>query len=217
MTPTESVYFDGITLRPGSKLRRTCPWCGSVKPDLAVFNNGDSISYHCYGAICHVNGRIPLSGGTPYHRGSGTVEPTEHPDVTPLGIQDYEYFSRRFELTPEHLDYNRVGRDREWYVWPLHDTTGSYAGYLQRRYTGTGLKTLTKWASTPTPVSPIYPYQDLEGDTVCVVEDYISAIKLASYIPTITSLGCELPSSHLLVISRLYPNLIIAMDPDPAD
>ncbi len=61
----------------------------------------------------------------------------------------------------------------------------------------------------------IYLFGGGFGDTVALVEDYVSAIKLARYMPTVPLFGVNL-REHILdfLLKRKFANVLIYLDND---
>jgi RNA polymerase subunit RPABC4/transcription elongation factor Spt4 len=133
------------------------------------------------------------------------------PDVAKSWLDQYGITDQ--EIRRLSIVYNKKTRRL---VLPLLDKWGNVLVYQQRKlfeddpkpkYLTTGGVNGVIWF--PRPLDD-YP----EIDTVVVVEDIVSAIKVGRHIPCMPLLGTNLPVNTAVRLSETFSGLIVWLDPD---
>ena len=225
----------------GSTARVTCPVCnggGTGEISFTVTRLPHEVRWHCHRASCpDASGERGLAGMfLPDTPAGNTPELREYTgEARPLESKDRRYFWERFELLPATLINNIFVTGRDEYVMPYRSPLGRTRGYVVRQPT---------WKGEPQPVrhgrpdSPNMPKTlkfrhtlepalawyvataDVRGDgdpdTVVIVEDTISAMKVAQECCTaVALLGTGLNEEKVRDIAQRRPKqVIIALDPD---
>lgn len=218
-------------LAPGDTLRnQVCPSCGggnTRETSFSVTRQHLGVLWNCYRASCGERGFAGTAGALaqpawepkkmrPY---TGTLE-------KPL-VSDRRYFFERFGLDGQVSDaYIRVN-DRDEYVLPVGDLNGYVRGYVVRQpaWKGdpepprTGIigrpKALT-YFHVDAPLQALYRPGRQLSDALVVVEDQISAMKIAQEgVTAVALLGTHVNAERVREWSQLRPReVVIALDPD---
>lgn len=186
-------------LADGHTLRTLCPAChggrGNEK-SLSIYRKEAGVFYKCWRDSCSMVGFFPL-----HHRpqpASGYVTRKEKPprvftnQTEELSNEQIDFFFSNFGLSFSDLLYNGIvySPDDERMVFPCYSVFGKRHGEVLRSYTGAKPKTL----NYGNPAYSYYPSTREEGDRkfVVLVEDCVSAIKMAHFAPSMALLGTNL-------------------------
>ena len=137
----------------------------------------------------------------------------------------------RFGITKEELHDNSIGYSEYFgrVVLPTFDEKGTLSQYQTRKITGlTGTSTFQRETKYDTFIkqgstsfqrlfNPKHPRSTLSGrsmDTLCIVEDSLSAIKCNRYVPTIALNGTSLDDKCILALVKTYRNFYVFLDND---
>jgi hypothetical protein len=235
----------GSGLEYGQSMRTLCPFCGggrSLERSLSITREAGGLLYHCHRASCDESGFV----GTGTHGSAcdpysdlAYCQRASNPyrgELNPLQDRDYEYFEKRFDLVflpPYAIQRTSMFDNDAQYVMSLNDYRGYTRGFAVRRggWSGepktpgkvenTSPKTKT-FLDTPRAFAqhiqrPRLPMDD--GETVVVVEDYISALKVAQdgWIG-VALMGTTMNGDRAREIYQLRPTeVVIALDKDATE
>ena len=222
MSYRNTIENYAVTLGVDESLYTNCPSChGHDK--LSVTRNNEGVLYHCFRASCELKGFIPDDGVTAVPRTQRVFVPkTLRVPLTPLSVQARSMFWRKFELSYRDMPTVRLSGNR--IAFPIKGPWGQHRGYVLRAYEElTGPLTGSKSLSLPA-VPGVFlgwwknTYRTLTDDLV-LVEDAVSAIKLATMTNAVSLQGTEISSAAALEIADTksllgYERVTIALDPD---
>lgn len=141
--------------------------------------------------------------------------------LSPLGLRDYSYYWIRYNLLPMLLDSNRVRfcSERNRFYLPCYNMLGVQFGYelKHRDWLGplSGPKSLFYFTGEPCAKLHVPKTSVPAEDTIVLVEDTISAIRLGVHVPTGSLLGTNLCSGGVdQLLSRGVRNVYILLDGD---
>ena len=223
------IYEEAESLDIGETTRKPqCPRCGRDK-SFSITRSEDKIEYNCFRAVCECKGTIPLNG----------LDKSEVKNHKTTTFRPRYYHNPLFRLTEplRGLIYDTWGVDKETQIqngfkWAkddgrLHIPVYNHLGEA----TGATSKILDRCELEPgAPKSIIYnhldvPKLDFTSDTlyksdykdkesVILVEDKLSAIRVSKHIPCVSLSGVFLSEEAAIVLASQYKNLIIALDAD---
>lgn len=185
-----------------------CPACGggrSGEKSCVLRETNGVVFYHCFRASCTTpNG---VYSGSFVGRSSGLpVRPW--PDLSAVPEDRLSWLRDKFFLSPSDLSRLRPMWTGSRYWYPIWDVNSNQRGGVARSYTESP-KSLT--------------YVDTAGcgawyrgssDQVWIVEDQVSACKMAEYHTTVALLGVHLYEECRSVLLSLNKRIVVALDGD---
>lgn len=191
--------------------RIVCPACdgGRTKERSCLISERDGVTfYHCFRASCpHPSG---VYSGT--YVPSNNVSKLAPPLLSQLPSARRKWLASKFDLTDEDLSRLRplwVASD-ERYWFPTYDQHGVQTGGVARSYTGKHPKSLTytdEWSTGCWYVKP-------NSSNVWLVEDQMSACKMARHATSVALLGTSLGGACRGVLATLNKPIVVALDAD---
>lgn len=186
--------------------RTVCPVCGggrSKEKSCLIYDRSGVRFYKCFRASCP----------KPYGMWDGvlTSKPTarlDWPGLSPLPPERMRWLASKFLLS--NSDLNRLRAlwtgDRYWY--PIRDYNLVERGGIARSYWKTP-KALTYTENWGT--GAWYPQA---SDSIWVVEDQVSACKMAEYHTTCALLGVSLAAPCRQALAASGKRIVVALDGD---
>jgi len=205
-----------------------CPACSgglSKEKSFSVTRMDNGYLYHCYRASCNFKGFTPEKGGKKPH-----VKLKVQPDkggnkgkrsrkfrgkTVNLSAGQMGFLTKRFTLTQPELVNARLRWDPNSaaYIVPIYNSQGYKVGDISRNWTGRVPKAINYWDNAK--YNLYFPWNLHKiTDTIVVVEDFLSAIKVNRYLPCVALLGCNLGENEAAHLRTLAPRLVIALDND---
>ena len=148
------------------------------------------------------------------------ILPADHTYFLPSVAVDWLH---KYEITEEELIKYRIGWSSllQRIIFPIY--TNGYLLFWQGRYCPEPHITPTKqpkyWTMGQAEnVMALFgkETQTSPSRAVCLVEDFVSAIKIARVMPTHCLFGSEISIRRLLRLSFLFEEILIWLDPDKA-
>lgn len=189
-----------------------CPQCAKLGKDkhgdnLAIYDDNSDYCFSC-GYSTHAN-----STKVPQERGS------KQPIYLPLDVDNFipqfccEWL-QKYQL--DELDYiqNKLfwSESLQRLIFPIFNTEGLLA--WQGRYFGTNPKE-AKWYSIGNMKIVYHILGQKQRDSLVLVEDIVSAIKIAKYgHQSMPLFGSHIGMERLLFLRKLIDKIIIWLDPD---
>lgn len=174
-------------LRGQGTYKVNCPSCGE-HGSFSVTNNGIGLLYHCFRNSCGIRGFIPFDveqltrPATIHTLKKHTEDPVK--SIVPLEKEHIKFFKDKFEIDEGQLDWWQVGwaPKEKRIAFKVHDSEGNVLGRSYRRYDEfcpekIGRKTLHFPIDDSSPFA-FYGYDVLNRDSIIIVEDPVSCIKL---------------------------------------
>lgn len=207
--------------------RIRCPKCKGPDKTLAVTKKLGFLLFNCYRASCGAKGRINIGGQGPAVAPKRQAKPLPYaPPLYPLTMKQLEHLQARYGLFANELVGARYNPLRGSVVYPIRDNTGVQIGVVDRSYNNTMPKALTHFFDTDQRcnagasqacTSLHFPQPVYDTDSLCIVEDITSAIRLSRFRPTAALLGSHLSIANAAHLSTLTPELVFVLDPDARD
>lgn len=232
------IKMEAMFLGEGENTRSIeCPFCPphDKEPNsFSVTRSDEGLLFNCYRAKCKQSGFIP----------SIPITVTDRPDkknkvnsftyeVSKLSNEQYRRLILNYNLTVDEIDSNEiqwVSETRRLAI-PLFDKN-----YLRWGWEAKIIKGLEPpWIKGKgTTKSIVYPTQEsytrlyypklskeyvkerssMNEDTIVLVEDVFSAIRVMRYRDSAALLGCNLDLVQVLELMDGYKNIILALDAD---
>jgi hypothetical protein len=205
---------EGETDRKGK-----CPACSHGGGDFSISRDDSGLLYRCFRIKCGVQGRIasiPATGLYGAYRDIKVKKPFNpfRGDTCFLSGEQEQFFYDKFLLTPEDIKKNRIvwAPELTRYIFPIFTKQRKVIGNVARSYMkGTRTKTINYWEDTDE-VHVHYPPTKIKSNQVILVEDTLSAIRLAKHVPTIALLGTNIPKALIPDIAK--KDVYLALDDD---
>lgn len=231
----QAAELEGAYLAKGESARGLlCPVCkGGTNEErtFTVSRVDDGLVYNCYRATCGTRGFIPTSGRlvqpSQKHDPRESLRPY-YGEYNPLSDKDFAYFKERFDLSriPEFA----IGvTERQEYVFAVRGPDGQrIRGYLIRAIPWGGSPQAPRQPTTVAGKSKSFLLMHALGatqswfvgemglDTVVLVEDHISAMKVAQQgVTAVAIIGTNIDEVKVREIALTRPKqVIIALDQD---
>jgi hypothetical protein len=221
LTLAEHLPLVAAGLELADTMQTDCPLCG--KPKLSITRTPTGLLYNCFTATCDTRGHL---GADNVARAPAKHKPNPSDKLTPyngatrlLNAEECARFWVHNQLLPAQLE--SIGRFR-WapddgaYAFPIIDPYGHERGLSLRFYDGRKRKSL-HFTSTPGPVISWYWHGD--SKRVILVEDPVSAVKLAALgFSAVALLGTSMSPEGAWEVASMKPERVtLALDEDAAD
>jgi hypothetical protein len=200
--------------------RIRCPKCKGPDKTLAVTKKLGFLLFNCYRASCSAKGRIDIGCQGPAVAPKSKAKPLPYtPPLYPLTTKQLEHLQASYGLLANELVGARYNPRRGSVVYPIRDNTGVQIGVVDRSYNNTKPKALTHFFDTDQRCTAAlhFPQPVYDTDSLCIVEDITSAIRLSRFRPTAALLGSHLSIANAAYLSTLTPELVFVLDPDARD
>ena len=206
-----------------------CPKCGPVQDragdNLGVYSDGHRWCFACGYYVAssgianiqdiraRINKEIQEKKNLPLHL------PYDLVHILPLRAANWIL---SYGITSEEINKYKIGWSPAYnrLVFPCFDDMGNVLMWQGRYFPETGKEDVNRSKyftnGKRESILALFGHEESEIETVCCVEDFISAIKVARIIPSMCLWGSELSISRLRRLSMLFSNIIIWLDADKA-
>ena len=206
-----------------------CPKCGPVQDragdNLGVYSDGHKWCFACGYYVAssgitniqdirtRINKEIQEKKNLPLHL------PYDLTHILPLRAANWLL---GYGITSEEINKYKIGWSPAYnrLVFPCFDDVGNVLMWQGRYFPELGKDDVNRSKyftnGKPESILALFGHEESEIETVCCVEDFISAIKVARIMPSMCLWGSELSISRLRRLSMLFSNIIIWLDADKA-
>ena len=195
-----------------------CPICSggeTHEKTFAIKRIETGLLYTCYRAKCGRAGFIP-SSSLDYTPIVKKFTPRVYRRATEnLTVAQAMFFYDKFGLSAEELIDNgfKYNKETDRFIMPILNYSGFEIGHMARSYSGDTPKAVAYWANDV--VKLHFPIGlQVVHNTIVLVEDIISAIKVNRQVPCAALLGTGISEEMINYIARGWRNVILALDPD---
>lgn len=204
-------------MRDGESLTgELCPKCDggrSKERTFSIRRNAGYLSWICWRASCHFRGRNQVGTASELINNREPYIPPKK-QSPPCVVKDIPHEARRlledrYGITEEHVNLGRLQWTNDWsredeagrLYAPVFSWLGVRVGFQARSLTGSKPKALSF-----TQDSDMAWYHNDRSDTVVIVEDQLSAIRLGKYVTSVALLGTYINPSriHELLSSKAF-------------
>jgi hypothetical protein len=220
----QTIALLGEGLSVEEQTYETCPECGRDRK-LSLKRTDSGLLYCCLRATCGFKGFVGnVLGGAEPRAGRKDTPRRARPfegRLQPLTPAQAAWFWERFEIAPRAAEgYGvRYAPEQGAFSFEVREARGYGRGTVLRYYDGSEPKTVAY------PEHPDKPWQawyarrhPIRRQRIILVEDQVSAMKAASYMPAVALLGTNLSTAGALEISAVQPSeVIIALDYDATE
>jgi len=219
------LYGNSLPINQAPSRDFTCPYCNS-KAGTMISRDTYSVLFTCFRVTCPQVGsiRLALDGTGNYLQNSRDKIPLVPPftpkyfkeEITPLTEEQGFYIQNKFEIT--HQDFNiSYSPNSNRYMIPLYSKEGTLWGWGARSYEkniSTKFLLYVEQEGSKLYYPPLGATKWQEADTVILVEDVISAMKVSMHIPSISILGTNLSKKQQEELVKNFQHIIIWLDQD---
>ena len=134
-----------------------------------------------------------------------------------------EFFMINFFITEGGIKRNniRYNSDLDSFAFPIYDPLGKEIGIVDRSYSGRSPKSIQYWHSNSLELTLHFPVSGIKSnnptDCVYLVEDHLSAIRLADYTHVAALCGSYISAKNALSLSKMYDSIVLMLDNDATD
>lgn len=223
------ILLDYSSLGEGeSQAGQVCPSCqggASKERTLSVTRRGGSLLYNCHRASCTFHGAIALTGkfGDGQSTNKGT---TSYPRIKsqPLDKTTYKFLADKFGIEEEDLSIAGLrwsgdgdGPLARRVCYPIYAPNLEERGTSYRSYEGKEPKAIIELRSPDEIATSWYKWKR-KSSTLVVVEDPVSAIKIAPFVHSLALLGTHISDAKAdEIAAEKYVNVYIMLDNDATD
>lgn len=205
-----------LALANGETSYADCPACGRQSKFSVTLTADGNILWRCFRPTCPLH-----RGGVNACNGPRRVvqEPSgrkTHPflgKLTELPTDVERMLVNKYWLEDDHLRLLRAkyAPEQRRVAFPIFSPVGRRRGLSLRSYTGAEPKSLTRMDLPEPHQSYYHAGQYVKGETAWIVEDIISAVRVARYAPAVALLGVSWDATE---IAAEHPNAVLALDKD---
>ena len=220
MSEHDEILLECADQQPDVWVLHFCPFCRAEHENkLATKVTPEGIVYSCWRAKCGAKGFIRSSMDASWvHSQTSAPKFTPKPYYGLTGCIPHEVLEtleERYELTEDILVQNLVTYSPKYHelVLPVFDVGGQRTAVYTKKIEkpADGRKT---FLFTERP-GPYYHIPSIEfSDTLVVVEDPLSAMKLGAFTAAVALLGTSLNQEVALALRQRWSNLVIMLDND---
>lgn len=215
------VLAEAAGLAPGQSVSSlVCPKCGggrSKEASFGVTRVESGVLYNCHRDSCGFRGFIPTA---PWASEYNEVKPKKKikpysKSTAALGPEVLEFLNNRFELNEEVISKAgwRLGLDDGRVIMPVRNRRGYDIGVTARSYDPKITKKSIAYPNgNDEPWMAWYNFRG--GKTVVLVEDQVSAVKIAQFAPSVALLGTGLNDEKVVELASSFANVILWLDAD---
>jgi hypothetical protein len=221
MTNKVKNYLEALNLRDGDTCRTDCPVCRSRNTFTATKDGGTYV-YNCFKLSCKLTGAI----STDMTAAEIKARIQSNKDSKPKELQPLVYPEYVVDPRPEHrLLHNFIekwGLQSEGIMYDVKDRRAVFPILYKGRMldaVGRALDgAIPKWYRYSGNAEFFSKRRSPDANTAVVVEDVISAIKVAHYAPSAVGFAILGTSLSVAIMQHLgeYDRVVIALDPDAA-
>lgn len=188
-----------------------CPHCGS-RDNLGVYDDGHKFCFGC-GYVEKGNGFHKFNKKE--KKDDRTLSlPTDC--ISRLPINPVRLWLDRYQITDDEIYNNKFqwSEDKQMLVMPVYDVYGNLTMWQGRRFNTYDKKGKYFTQGNVESVYHILGYTNPKR--IIVVEDLISAIKVARVATVMPLFGSNISNERLVELARRFENLVIWLDFDKA-
>lgn len=172
-------------------------------------------SGYCFGCGFHIrpNKSPYLIEQDEQVRVSQHIQSVALPEDFVLGVTaSHECWIRKYDLSVAELLQHGVGesKQRDQVIFPFYNGEGRLLFYQARNFSPLS-KSRYFTRGNPNEVLPIYS-SGTDGNSLAIVEDCLSAIKIARQSDSMPCLGSDLPSAKIKRLAGLYEAFTVWLD-----
>lgn len=221
----EQIKTEALALSDGETVTSFCFFCKAEhESKLAITRTSDGLLFICPRASCGAKGFIP-----DHNDGAISYRRTKRPEFIPKPFTEmtekppdwlYKYMHDKYELEEYDLMINGVsyattsGR----VVFNAATKEGERWGQVVKDEFHRRSKRASKSYTYPLrPNIGLYYPVSRYRNTIVVVEDPISAMKMSKVCPAVALLGTTFNDEQALDIAKVAESMVFALDPDATD
>ena len=222
------VSVNGMDLESGKSKRVVCPACNATHEKSFMIRKTDygQLTGYCFRVSCPISGKVIGQKGV-YEFPKEQIDSFKprfyegDKVAAPLSLRMWLFQQYNIPLSKTRAE--GVGYDRQYnrLVFPVYDSAGNCYGHQTKKMPNSQdnyPKCVTYFERKTTKLH--YPRANswaADIDTVVLVEDILSAIRVSQYVPAVALLGTHLTQSMVNELSFIWDRAIIALDPDATD
>lgn len=184
-----------------------CSNCGS-RDNVAIYSDGSS---YCFG--CGDTGKSKIAKWFIAEEETKRVLLPEDVTLLTSGV-GFDWVTQ-YELTPKDIVKNNIlwSESRQQVIYPWYDSTGVLLAYQARNFIRDEKHRKYFSQGNLNDLLPIYQSVP-SSDTLVLVEDVISAIKISHFKDSMPCLSSQVPTLKLNRLAGLYKAFLIWLDHD---
>lgn len=222
------IYLSFSSLGDGeSASGQVCPACNggsSEEKSLSVTKRGNTLLFNCHRSSCNLRGSVTTGGMPAFGQAGRSLDsPALYPRVKaePLNAANTKFLAVKFGIPAESVEFAGLGwtGDANWrygrrVAMPIYGPGGKERGASYRSYEGVKPKAIIELKEDAENTASWYKWLR-KTDTLVLVEDQVSAIKLAPYVHSLALLGTHMNEDLAKEISEQgYKRVLICLDND---
>ncbi len=214
---TDQLQLELMGMEDGETKPLPCPFCNATHEDKLYLTRSSEGSglYQCKRASCGAAGALGEHTGD-----IRKIPPSFTPklftrSLTPLRTEHKDYLNKYYQIT--NTRGIRYDKAHDLLAFDLQTAKGTSWGIQTKREWNRSEKYAKSCLYAERNVPKLHFEHPMGRGTCAVVEDWLSARKLAPIIPTVALLGTHLTEESALEIRKYYDNLLLALDYDAVD
>lgn len=205
-----------------------CPFCvggRSQEKSFVVTRQGNILKYVCFRASCGKSGITGFNGSLVGETKNPLIKKASDPvgrpfqgDIAALTAAQARFLFAKYQLTPNELSASgvRYAPLSRRYVFPVRSPHYEFRGYMLRGYDGN----LPKWDAFPEKYAETWLSWNQKaatknpGGPIVIVEDQISALKVARNFVSVALLGTMFNHGKVAELITQGNKIVLALDAD---
>lgn len=204
-----------------------CPVCEggpTSETSLSVTKRGGTLLFNCHRSSCGLRGAVS-SGGMPTfgEERTGLDRENSYPRIKtePLNAAVIKFLATKFRIPAESFEYagfgwtgDANGRYGRRVAMPIYGPGSTERGTSYRSYEGNSPKAIIELKNASEVSASWYRWQR-KAKTLVLVEDQVSAVKLAEHTHSLALLGTHI-NEELAdeIVNEKYERVVICLDND---
>lgn len=223
-----AIYLEHSDLPEGqTESGVVCPACqggDTHEKSLSVTRRGNTLLFICHRSSCDLRGAVTGSGMPATGAGKRRLDnENSYPRITtePLNQASIKFLATRYGIPEESIEYagfrwtgDASGRYGRRVSMPIYGPNLVERGTSYRSYEGVRPKAIVEMRTDADICSSWYRWLR-KSDTLVLVEDQVSAIKLAPHVHSVALLGTNISEELANEIAAFkYKHVLIMLDND---
>jgi len=215
------VTYEALVLPVGGSMRTVCPVCrAGHEQSFRISRTERNLLYKCWRMKCGVRGVVgSVTGHSCQHLPSPKPRPFLY-STTQVPMYEEAVVWHKYKISSAALhDYGVLWAEEiESLVFTCYSLSGDVTGVATKRLGAVYEKSKSSvyWDTVPPQYYAPNPYpQGRKGDTVILVEDCLSCLKVEEAGHTaVALLGTKMTPATAMEIAAVYRNVVFCLDND---
>lgn len=217
-----------LDLPIGQSTRAVCPICDAKhEQSMTITRQPLGVSYRCFRAKCSRRGFLESVPNTEVYKAEKAFVPHKFSrELSNPTLVLMNYLESRYNIPDKEISkqgWKYVADGHRIYI-PIYDLLGHEVGAVTKKLpmnirphyvipsVDDGPKSIVYWFNDTEKLH--FPLRDSLTKTVIIVEDSISAIRIAQHRSSAALLGTHMTGKQILFLAQNFERIVFILDPD---